>query len=256
MKIFRKLRYNLIGEKKTGKYLKYAIGEIALVVIGILIALQINNWNQAKKDNNALKEYLVKVKSHTIEDLYKLDSLTRGRTQIAELCKKARTSILDKTDDENLILLMSSGFAFIDLYFKPNSGGYEALRNSDYYGKINNTPLDSLLTRYHSLLDEIAASEKSYNDYTKSQQAYLSTQFDRSLMLAFAFVPPDTLNKRATTQEEYFEDFAAYTASAPYRNVISLAAWQFDTMIVLYNKLKELGENIIGEIDLLTENNR
>ncbi len=255
MKVFRKIRYNLIGNNKTGKYLKYAFGEIALVVIGILIALQINNWNQAKKDNKALKEYLVKIKSHTIEDLYKLDSITIGRTQIAELCKKARSSILDKTEDQNLILLMSSGFAFADLYFKPNAGGYEALINSNYFGKINNTPLDSLLIRYHSLIDEIAASEKSYNDYAKSQQAYLSTQFDRSLMLAFAFVPPDSLNNRATTQAEYFEDFAAYTASAPYRNVISLAAWQFDTMIILYNKLRELGESIIEEIDLFTERN-
>ena len=43
---FRKVRYNFINNKNTGKYLKYAIGEIILVVIGILIALQINNWNE------------------------------------------------------------------------------------------------------------------------------------------------------------------------------------------------------------------
>lgn len=252
MKIFRKTRLDLLSENKTRKYLIYAIGEIVLVVIGILIALQINNWNQAKKDNNALKEYLVKIKSHTVEDLYKLDSISRGRTQIAELCKKARTSILEKTEDENLFLFMGSGFAFADLYFKPNAGGYEALKNSSYFGKINNTPLDSLLTRYHSLIEEIAASENSFNEYAKSQQAYLSTKFDRSLMLAYAFVPPDSLNIRATTQNEYFEDFAVYTSAAPYRNVISLAAWQFDTMIVLYNQLNDLGENVIQEIDAIT----
>lgn len=251
MKIFRKIRQKNLSENKFSNYFVYAFGEIVLVVIGILIALQINNWNQSKKDDHALKEYLVKIKSHTIEDLYKLDSITRGRTRIAELCKKARVSILDKTEDENLILFMASGFALADLYFKPNAGGYEALKNSDYFGKINNTPLDSLLTRYHSLIDEIAASESSYNDYAKSQQAYLSTQFDRSLMLAYAFVPPDSLRIRATTQAEYFEYFAAYTSSAPYRNVISLAAWQFDTMIDLYIQLKDLGENVIEEIDAI-----
>ena len=48
-KIFRKIRYDLMKKNKTGKYLKYAIGEIVLVVIGILIALQINNWNENKK---------------------------------------------------------------------------------------------------------------------------------------------------------------------------------------------------------------
>ncbi|WP_445747920.1 DUF6090 family protein [Polaribacter sp.] len=48
IKFFRKIRQNLLMENKTSKYFKYAIGEIVLVVIGILIALQINNWNQKR----------------------------------------------------------------------------------------------------------------------------------------------------------------------------------------------------------------
>lgn len=48
-KLFRKIRQNLVMENKTGKYFKYAIGEFVLVVIGILIALQINNWNEYEK---------------------------------------------------------------------------------------------------------------------------------------------------------------------------------------------------------------
>ncbi len=47
---FRKIRYDLMEKNKTGKYLKYAIGEIVLVVIGILIAISINNWNETRKD--------------------------------------------------------------------------------------------------------------------------------------------------------------------------------------------------------------
>ena len=68
IKFFRKIRQNLISEGKTGKYLKYAIGEIILVVIGILIALQINNWNEVRKDkiaelNKELGEMKAKEKS-------------------------------------------------------------------------------------------------------------------------------------------------------------------------------------------------
>ena len=55
IKFFRKIRQNLVMENKTGKYFKYAIGEIILVVIGILIALQINNWNENKKQLKAEK---------------------------------------------------------------------------------------------------------------------------------------------------------------------------------------------------------
>ena len=50
IKFFRKIRYTLMEQNKTGKYFKYALGEIVLVVIGILIALQINNWNEHRKE--------------------------------------------------------------------------------------------------------------------------------------------------------------------------------------------------------------
>ncbi|MFZ1791353.1 MAG: DUF6090 family protein [Saprospiraceae bacterium] len=57
IKLFRNIRHSLLAEGKTSKYLKYAIGEIILVVIGILIALQINNWNE----NNKLEKETYKV---------------------------------------------------------------------------------------------------------------------------------------------------------------------------------------------------
>ena len=61
IKFFRKIRENLIMENKTSKYLKYAIGEIILVVIGILIALQINNWNEDHKQQKTQQIYLEKL---------------------------------------------------------------------------------------------------------------------------------------------------------------------------------------------------
>ncbi len=56
IKFFRKIRYDLMDKNKTGKYLKYAIGEIILVVIGILIALSINNWNENRKSKRVADE--------------------------------------------------------------------------------------------------------------------------------------------------------------------------------------------------------
>ena len=67
IKFFRKIRQNLLSEGKNGKYFKYAVGEIILVVIGILIALSINNWNEKRKDrlieNQILDEMLISLKS-------------------------------------------------------------------------------------------------------------------------------------------------------------------------------------------------
>lgn len=253
MKLFRKKRHELILDNKKIQFLKYALGEIVLVVIGILIALQINNWNQSIKDRKSLNEYLIKIKSHSSEDIEQLNELIKGRKQIADFCKKARNSILEKTENENLFMFMASGAAFADFYFKPNVGGYESLKSSEYYGKINNTRLDSLLAKYHGLVDIIAENEKSFNEYTVYQENYLDTQFDRSLILASAFMSRDSLATKATPQSEYDQAFIAYTAKPSYRNVISLAAWQFDTMVDQYIQLSSLGSQIIKEIDIVTE---
>ncbi|MEB8327721.1 DUF6090 family protein [Flavobacteriaceae bacterium KMM 6897] len=68
MKFFRKIRQNLLSEGKTGKYFKYAIGEIILVVIGILIALSINNWNEHRKVDGEIVKALTEIRSNLISD--------------------------------------------------------------------------------------------------------------------------------------------------------------------------------------------
>ena len=75
IKFFRKIRQNLLSEGKFGKYLKYAIGEILLVVIGILIAVQINNWNI--KFQNEEKEilYLTRLTTNLGSDIRLYESI-------------------------------------------------------------------------------------------------------------------------------------------------------------------------------------
>ncbi|GAL65682.1 DUF6090 family protein [Jejuia pallidilutea] len=252
MKIFRKIRFQLLKKGKTTEYLKYAFGEILLVVLGILIALQINNWNETKKANSILKDYLVKIKSHTKEDLRQLDTITIGRKQIADVCKKARVAMLTNTEEKNIYTMMISGTAFADFFFKPKTDGYESLKNSSSFVKINNTVLDSLLIQYHGMIENIAENEKSYNDYILTQEAHISKEFDRSLILASAFMPQDSLAQLAISQSEYIETYKAYTSLAPFKNVVSLAAFQFDIMIDQYEQLQHTGKNIIKEIDMLT----
>jgi hypothetical protein len=57
-----------MSENKTGKYFKYAIGEILLVMIGILLALQVNNWNEERKSNLLARELLIEMKHELIQD--------------------------------------------------------------------------------------------------------------------------------------------------------------------------------------------
>ena len=69
IKFFRKIRQNLLTENKFSKYMLYAIGEIVLVVIGILIALSINNWNDVKKQRKKEVVYLTELKKGLEKDL-------------------------------------------------------------------------------------------------------------------------------------------------------------------------------------------
>ncbi|SFZ93949.1 hypothetical protein SAMN05428642_103449 [Flaviramulus basaltis] len=73
IKLFRNIRENLLNEGKTSKYFKYAIGEILLVVIGILIALQINNWNEARKDENRMHTNINSISEDIKSDAFQIE---------------------------------------------------------------------------------------------------------------------------------------------------------------------------------------
>ena len=109
IKFFRKIRYNLMEQNKTGKYLKYAIGEIILVVIGILIALSINNWNESRKLQEEINTYLTQKLVNLHEDQLRLVELRVFRLNAAEKSKQLldlslkRSNVFDLIKNTNLI---------------------------------------------------------------------------------------------------------------------------------------------------------
>ena len=84
IKFFRKIRYDLMEKNKTGKYFKYAIGEIVLVVIGILIAISINNWNQSQKEKQIEAQYLNNIVRDLNEQLHSIDTQIRSEQSFYE----------------------------------------------------------------------------------------------------------------------------------------------------------------------------
>ena len=82
IKFFRRIRQQLLTENKFSKYLIYAIGEIVLVVIGILIALQINNFNEQRKDSEKEQVVLKQLKEDYETDLNQLKQKMEMRDEI------------------------------------------------------------------------------------------------------------------------------------------------------------------------------
>ena len=131
IKFFRKIRQNLLTENKFSKYMLYAVGEIFLVVIGILIALQLNNWNETRKEKvieiSILKELLNDYNS----DLLSLEEdilLNKRAIKSNELIKKALANNLKYHDS----LDFHFGSIQYNTQFTINTGGYENLKSRGF----------------------------------------------------------------------------------------------------------------------------
>ncbi|MBT8393462.1 MAG: hypothetical protein KJN66_01295 [Bacteroidia bacterium] len=142
IKFFRKIRQDLLSKGKTGKYLKYAIGEIILVVIGILIALQINNWNEERK--NELKEdvYLKGIKNDLEMDVIYMDRIThfnnkriQNYVRLDSIIQLNSNKIFDIEFSEVLQLSKQIGT------FYPRVGSYSSLITDNSAGLISNKDL-------------------------------------------------------------------------------------------------------------------
>lgn len=97
IKFFRKIRQQLLSENKLSKYLIYAIGEIVLVVIGILIALQINNWNEYRKEQILEQQILSELKEEYKQNLLQLEQKIGMRNAII----KSSLDVLKYIDNSN-----------------------------------------------------------------------------------------------------------------------------------------------------------
>jgi Family of unknown function (DUF6090) len=98
LKFFRKIRQNLLSEGKTGKYLKYAIGEIILVVIGILIALSINNWNEKRLQKQALKNIYTIIVEDLKNDITDINIILKSKKEIEPIFNKILDGLMTKED--------------------------------------------------------------------------------------------------------------------------------------------------------------
>jgi len=168
IKFFRKIRQNLLSEGKTEKYFKYAIGEIVLVVIGILIALSINNWNQERIQK--LEEQSIVKNIHT--EYLQNKAIIKRRIEETELCEAALRQLMNnigKDEDylkkQNVDSLLF--YAFDPPIFRPSentisgliqSGRLELLQNQELVNLIYNwgrtmKALTDRTTRFTAKLD-------------------------------------------------------------------------------------------------------
>jgi len=165
IKFFSKIRHRLLSEGNTGKYLKYAIGEIALVVIGILIALQINNWNAEKNRKNAEKVIIEQL----IEDLKKSQIELKEVKEEFEERAKASAIVCHaffKNDVPNDSIYRYMRMPLGTRVFSPTLGTARSIINSGNVSLIKSNDVKIKITAYvetveYKLMD-IGRYEETY----------------------------------------------------------------------------------------------
>jgi len=177
IKLFRKIRYDLMEQNQSSKYLKYALGEIVLVVIGILIALSINNWTEYKKERRQEQKIITELLS-ALKNNYKHmlnDSINR--------------SSWNRSSDI-VIYFFETGLEFTDslnIHFqharKPGTNlslsyaGYEGLKNVGY-DIISSDSLRKSIVELFELTHKSLLEEMEYfESFQPARQAHMDRLF-------------------------------------------------------------------------------
>ena len=228
LKFFRKIRYNLMENPtsakasagtKTGKYLKYAIGEIILVVIGILIALQINNWNEKRKLQNTTKSVYSIIKTDLITDIENIDKVLNNSVRRDSILKRIINNDMTKEDYQNCEFCSFILLGYPDLTL--NSRGVKLLEDNS---AVFNSHLDSLsidiidFYGYFNTVISVAYEELEidyYDNYSyfKNNKVWFKDYINLAKndeLLTYVLTSDDYMNRANSFYLLYFKNYLGH----------------------------------------------
>jgi hypothetical protein len=158
----RRIRRDLINENKTSIYLIYAVGEVVLVVFGILIALQIDNWNENKRIRNTEQQYLLALKEEFSFNKGELESImNRNKLNFDNALR-----ILDNTGPENPAItdeefgrLLTSSLS-TETQFDPNQGVLDEIISSGKLSIFSSKELRFAISSWSGILFRVRLQEQ------------------------------------------------------------------------------------------------
>ena len=201
LRFFRQVRHRLLDDNRFGKYLLYAIGEILLVVIGILIALQIDNWNDERKKQQSERQILQSLSDDFNANLSALDSSMDRIPQVIENYSRVleySVQLDSGMTREMKNTVMSTGFVLTNIV----DGALISLLDSDRLEILRSDSLKRMLTAYPEQVRFFRRLESDLQEYVVDVQRPMVRSY---LSLAdFLLVEPrfDEF-KRKTFQSDY-----------------------------------------------------
>ena len=239
IKLFRKIRYNLMKKGKTTKSLKDAIGEIILVVIGILIALQVNNWNTNRVDNSNEEKILLELKKGLQLDKEKMEVQLVKCKQAVRQMKKLQQLLQDKTYpySKSLDSLFGEVYGIRKVFL--NRAFYEDLKATSLR-IIKNDDIRLQIVQlfeenYVEMRDVFSVAEPSINEVTRP---YYLQNFNNIKLWTSA--TPN--NFESVWKDTYYENIVAY-------RILSLEVNQLD----VYSKTIPVIQKLVDDINSYLE---
>ncbi|WP_179345243.1 DUF6090 family protein [Winogradskyella ursingii] len=166
IKFFRKIRYNLMETGKTGKYFKYAIGEIILVMIGILLALQVNNWNNQRLETNKEQVILKNLRSDFKANITEFNRIYNSSTgsykssiRLLEIIRG--DDIINPEEVETLLDAIINDFYSLDL----NAASIDEIKSSGSLSIIKDSELRKQLSNWSFMKDDTEDDIEIYYNY-------------------------------------------------------------------------------------------
>ena len=226
LRFFSKIRYKLAAKNSVAKYMRYAIGEIILVVIGILIALSINNWNGQKKQQKIEQEYLLSLQSEFNTNLDKINfSIAENETiinGINGLLNLFDNEVLDTVSNKYLNETFRSVFGS-QMQFKPSTGVLNDIISSGNLNLIANQKLRQRLASFESSLEFLKLQENNTLTIKKNMKSIIYKEGSvRKLAGELLNLQPNSISENINNKllfnsvelENYLIDYALLHKSA------------------------------------------
>ena len=233
IKFFRKIRQNLLMENKTGKYFKYAIGEIVLVVIGILIALQINNWNDAHNLKNKETSLLIEMKSNLESDLEGLKWDINKNEGLLKANRGVLKSLNDGVYHDSL-----------NLYYTYIKGNTVFVKNTSAFKNLESLGLD--IIKNDSLRIKITNLYSTRYEYIRYIEQVRDEKFQ------FEQIIPQINKHLKLNSENLYQpiNFEELSRNNEFKSVIKLNCDLRNYIIITYKDIEKMISELIQAIEL------
>ncbi|WP_445749231.1 DUF6090 family protein [Polaribacter sp.] len=246
LKFFRKIRQRLLSENKFNRYLIYAIGEIVLVVIGILIALQINNWNEARKADLSEYKALVALKNEFEQNIDRFQKIIQKR----DSAQTDLRSYFDIITNDSIPLdekVKAKTVSYFGGTWGVQNTVLNGLVNSGAIENIKNDTLKTLLASWPNFIQRWKDEEETWRRLNEKFQDYERVKVRRG-------IPRPKNEKRGyifkDSWEQHYKRMGLIVNDLEYQNFIASDIQNLSHQSFISDRIMENYQKIIMALNI------